>query len=272
MFRYCLAIIAASCAFGQPLSMGLLIESSEGNILVRAGQYSQGRWTSGVPQTLPMQWQLWSEDSRGATVRVLSRCKAEECWITDFPRSAAHLPNPKVIGVTVSPDTPISPFEAVKEASSEFEKINAFIEPVIQKQLDARVAENGLAPTAIKPGSPRRVSRALIGGQNYYHVLRTTEVYEAKAATHQCQFFSFVFGAWVQAAPGGALRIITADSQFDDCYGAALVYFDPAGMLTLDGKTFVVGQELYYEGASAEVLRLEQASVSVVNRHHWTAD
>lgn len=272
MLRLSLAILASSCAFAQPLSIGLLIESSEGDILVRAGQYSQGRWTAASTQTLPMQWQLWSQDSHGATVRILSPCKADQCWITDFPRIAVHPPKPKMIGVTVSPDAPISPFESLTESSPELESMNASLTPAIQKQLDARVAENGLKPTATKPGTPQHVSRARIGGQTYYHVLRTTELYDPKAATHQCQFFSFVFGAWVQASAGGAPRILTANSQFDDCYGAKLVYFNPAGMLTLDGKTFVVGEELYYEGATAEVLRLDPSSVSVVIRHHWTAD
>jgi hypothetical protein len=271
MLRLGLAILVSSYALAQPLKIGLLIESSEGAIFVGAGQYSQGRWTR-QSEPLPAQWQLWNQDLHGATLRVLSPCKVEECWITDFPRSAVRPPNPKVIGVTVSPDTAITPFESLTETSRERDKIDALLGPAMQSQLDARAAENGLDPMAGKPGNPQHVSRALIGGQTYYHVLRTTEVYDRKAATHQCQFFRFVFDAWVQALPAGAPRIVTAHSQLDDCYGADLVYFNPAGMLSLDGRTFVVGQELYYEGASAAVVRLDQSSVSLAIRHHWTAD
>lgn len=275
MLRLCPAILAASCALAQSITVGVLEVSpdpAEGTVLIPAGRYAEGQWTSQGVKNLPGEWRFWNSSNSGSALRLVSPCKVSDCWTTDFSPANLASTNPKIAGVAVSPATPIDPFEVVAQGSDEYNKIESFVSPILKSREEQTIRERGLTPTEEKAGTPQRISRARIGEATYDHVLLTREIYDPKASDHLCKFYQFVFGAWVRESPAGAPALMSDRTQFDDCNGVDLSYLNPAGALVLDGKTFVVGEEFYYEGAAAVVVRLDQASSRIVARHHWTPD
>jgi hypothetical protein len=266
-----LVILAAVCAFGQDVTVGLVFEQKiffPQAYLVPAGTLAGDKWTFGAT-TPPKKWELWGKEFSGVSLNLAGRCPYDNCWLTDLQRKE-KTKSKNTLGVVASPPMHVVPFEPA--SAPEQAAIRELLDPTIKRHLDSRIAAAHLAPTKVVAPEPPTLVRSRLPalGETYFHARYVDHVVHEPGEV--CKYSSFIYQAWLAQSDGGALELISSHSQLDDCDGVHLAVLNPVGAVMLNGACVAVGTESYYEGESTVVLGLSPQRVLVLVRNHWTQD
>lgn len=250
-------------AVAQPVTVGIV----ENQTMIPAGTYVSGVWRRTDRQRPPEQGALWGESFQGQTVHPVAHREDDGTllWRLDIPEQPQYK---NAFGLVISPARPVTVFRDVSSSETEKQKIEAFLGKEIQSQLDSRIAE-GKAPAKRIERQPPVIRRteSAIGGVTYYYVRSVAEV----ITSDDCEEQRFVFGSWVTESPEGHPQLVSAESKMS-CYGSQATYLNPLGAFRLGESVFAIGEEAYYEGASAVIMNLSPQSIRVLLRNHWTQD
>jgi len=250
-------------AVAQPVTVGIV----QNQTMIPAGTYASGVWRRPNRQRPPQQGALWGENFQGQTVHPAPHREEDGTllWRLDVPEQPQK--SSRFSEFVISPAMPVTVFRDVSSSEGEQKKIDAFLGREIQSQLDSRIAEQKAGVKRIERQTPviRRTESA-IGGVTYYHVRSVADVNTSEG----CEELRFVFDSWFTEAPGGP-KLVNAESKIS-CFGAQATYLNPLGAFRLGESVFAVGEEAYYEGASAVIMNLSPQSVRVLLRNHWTQD
>ncbi len=188
MLRSCFAILAASCAFGHSVEVGVLLQSKDFQraALIPAARYTDGKWSEMHAKGLPQQWQLWGAGFEGAVVHIRSVCGPEDqcglpcrpnlCWESDFrgrrPSSRFDLG----VGLVISQAIPVVAFRKLLPGTAEWDAAEAIFQPEAKTSLDSqidttRINNEKLNPARI-PIKPERILKTFRPIEWPHHFLR----------------------------------------------------------------------------------------------------
>jgi hypothetical protein len=228
----------------------------------------------------PAEWHL-SLLSAGASavrtsrnIQVCSHCQQVWGLLTDYPNAKPPEPNACVsnLGIALSEKKQTSPIEELTAASPDWKELMTFLGEKFEQSEAAGLADELMRQYASQlPTAPERAkvrlsmlhlyrSKLSDEGPVVFYFEAGKEYPKPREANDTgCDNLS-LFNGWV-AAEHGNLALLDSHYQLTDCDMKEGGLTVPFAVLHLDGKKFVVVEEIEYEGESYVVLEIRKSSV-----------
>lgn len=250
-------------------------------------------WLGGAP--LPSMWFLQWTDGRAATLRARepisygAHCQSAWGLQTDQSPTAPEESHTMPVGVALSAEKTLEPMKHLAEDSPERERVASALRPVFQELEEEEIGaavrsgapvEGGkLKYTGHPIGAAERESIPLDAGDLYRSasIPYGYRLYYVEAAKKypnplsvpdgQCWGLSF-FQGWLVEDGDGNLSWLKKNLALSDCDGVELSTSIPLGMLTLDGRIYLVVYSHYYESESYSILEFDGGELREVIETH----